>query len=73
MKTFADVIEAFGVKAMCEILGLPDTHIRAMKARDSIPVRYWSTLIERGAKYGVPLDFKKLDRIRESRFERVAS
>jgi len=39
--THAAIIEAIGVAPLAEALDIPASHIRTMKARNSIPVRHW--------------------------------
>lgn len=42
MDSFAQIIDAFGGPgAFAEAIGIPDSHARAMKTRNSIPDGYW--------------------------------
>jgi hypothetical protein len=45
MDTFSDIIDAFGIKRLAELLGTSESHVRTMKARDSIPPEYWPAII----------------------------
>jgi hypothetical protein len=44
--THASIIEAIGISPLAEALGLPESHIRTMKSRNSIPPRYWFKTVE---------------------------
>ncbi|PZR88383.1 MAG: hypothetical protein DI537_23890 [Stutzerimonas stutzeri] len=69
MDSFSSVIDAFGVKAVAEVLGLKDSHVRVMKARGSIPAEYWGLLIEAAPERGVDgLDFALFRRLRTEKF-----
>jgi hypothetical protein len=47
MNSFAEIIDAFGgASPFGEAVGIPDSHARAMKARNSIPDGYWSRAVE---------------------------
>ena len=73
MRTFSEIIDAFGVPVVAEVLSLPESHVRTMKARDSIAPEYWEALIEAAPKHGVRgLDYKRLHKIRAERFPRSA-
>lgn len=42
MDSFSDVIDAFGgPTGFADAIGVPDSHARTMKARDSIPPAHW--------------------------------
>lgn len=74
MKSFADIIEAFGSGVVAEILGLQDSHVRTMKARDSIPPEHWGRLVEEAPLRGVAgVDWKMLSDLRAKRFSREAT
>lgn len=71
MNTFSDIIDAFGIAVVAEILGIEESHVRVMKARDSIPPEYWGVLIEQAVKRGIKgLDYRRLRRLRAVRFDR---
>jgi hypothetical protein len=73
MRTFAEVIDAFGVAVVAKMLDLEESHVRTMKARNSIPPEYWGQLIEEAPKHGiVGLDYRKFRRLRQSRFVQEA-
>lgn len=47
MNSFAEIIDAFGgTSSFGEAVGIPDSHARAMKARNSIPDGYWMRVVE---------------------------
>lgn len=47
MQTFASIIDAFGGPVpFSQAVGVPDSHARTMKARDSIPIEYWQATID---------------------------
>ena len=50
--SFKSVIDEIGIAALSSLLGVPDSHVRTMKARDSIPPRYWSQIAEEGRRRG---------------------
>lgn len=69
MKSFASVIDAFGVKVLAELIGVKESHVRVMKARGSIPAEYWGVLIEAAPARGIAgLDFALLRRLRSEKF-----
>lgn len=46
MHTFASVIDDLGGPSIFGVgIGVPDSHARAMKARGSIPSRYWPSVV----------------------------
>jgi hypothetical protein len=46
MDSFKAIIDAYSVAKLSEVLGLPESHVRTMRARDSIPAAYWPILVE---------------------------
>lgn len=47
MNSFVEIIDAFGGAALFgDAIGIPDSHARAMKARNSIPDGYWLKTVE---------------------------
>jgi hypothetical protein len=69
MNTFADVIDAFGVPVVAKTLRLDESHVRTMKARNSIPPEYWGLLLELAEGRGIEgLDYRKFRRLRKARF-----
>lgn len=47
MRTFSAIIEAFGGPSeFGSAIGIPDSHARTMKARDSIPAKRWTAVAE---------------------------
>lgn len=84
MKTFAAIIDAFGVPdgppagkgvaIIAKALRLDESHVRTMKARNSIPPEYWGALIELADDLGIEgLDYKKFRQLREARFSEQAA
>lgn len=67
----ASVIDAFE-GAFGESIGIPDSHARAMRTRDSIPCRYWSAVVAEAEKRGIQgITFEVLARIAKARLEAV--
>lgn len=62
MDSFSSVIDAFGGAAKFgEAIGIPDSHARTMKARDSIPADRWSKVVAAACDRGVSgVTFEKL-------------
>lgn len=62
MNTFSQLIdECGGAPIVSGALGIPDSHVRTMKARNSIPVEYWERVIDLAAAQGVEgVTFKRL-------------
>lgn len=74
-RTFSDIIELFGVGAFAAAIGKPESHVRAMKARDSVPPDYWPQLIEAAPRHGVSPapTYPELVALRNERAARKAS
>lgn len=54
MAGFRAIIDAFGgPAAFAKELGIPASHARAMKTRNSIAPAYWSTLIVKARTRGI--------------------
>jgi hypothetical protein len=55
MKSFAEVIDRIGIGPTAEAIGLKDSHVRTLKARDSIPPAYFEALVasEAGKRLGL--------------------
>jgi hypothetical protein len=46
MDSFSDLIDKLGgAAAVAVVLGIPESHARTMKARDSIPVERWERVV----------------------------
>lgn len=45
MESFRAIIKAIGVSETATLLGISESHVRVMIARDSIPPQYWPALI----------------------------
>jgi len=71
MRTFNELIDAFGVPTLVKLLRIPDTHVRTLKARDSVPTEYWPKLIEAAPKHDIQgIDYPALLRMRDRRLKR---
>ena len=67
--SFNDIIDAFGVDALAAIIGKDESHVRTMKARDSIAPEYWPALIEAAPRTKAKgLDYRTLHALRQRRF-----
>lgn len=54
MDSFASVIDAFGGPAKFgAAIGVPDSHARTMRARDSIPSYRWARVVSAAEEMGV--------------------
>lgn len=76
MNSFAEIIDKFTVPVLAQILGVDESHVRVMKARNSVPPEYWGVLIEAGPGHGLPpMTHAQLRQLRTLRFqpERQAS
>lgn len=69
MRSFSEIIDKFGAAVLARILKVDESHVRTMKARDSIPPEYWGPVVDNAPEYGIEgLDHHKLRRLRKSRF-----
>jgi hypothetical protein len=71
--SYSNVIEAFGGPAAYGgAIGIPDSHARAMKTRDSIPPAYWrrTAAAAAGRKSLAWITFEKLAAIAAAAAER---
>jgi hypothetical protein len=58
-ETHTAIIDCIGVSNLCSGLGVPESHIRVMKVRNSIPVAYWPRVVEIAAStqvHGISLE-----------------
>lgn len=68
-ETFSQVVDAFGIGALAQLLGVEESHIRTMKARNSIPPEYWGVIIEAAPSREIEgLTFAALREMRTARF-----
>ena len=67
MMTFSKLIEEVTVPALATLLGVDESHVRTMKARESIPPEYWGLIIE-SAPQQLDLTYSKLRAMRRERF-----
>lgn len=70
MNSFSDVIDALGVATASEILGIPENHVRTLKARNSIPAGYFKRLVDSPAGQNVGLSFDLLFRLHDEAIDR---
>lgn len=68
MTSFRSIIDEFGVQDLAQAFGVPDSHIRTMKARNSIPVEYWSFLVSLDRDGRARLTHEDLCAARAARF-----
>jgi hypothetical protein len=75
VKPFAAIIDAFGgAVPFSKALGIPDTHARTMKARDSIPSERWNSVVAAAASLEIPgITLKLLADLEEARAVRASS
>lgn len=66
IKDFAAVIDAFGgPQAFGEAIGVPPSHARTMKARNSIPADHWPNVVDAAAsRHLAGVSFELLGRLR---------
>jgi hypothetical protein len=66
---FSEIIDAFGVSAVAEVINKDESHVRTMKARDSIPPEYWGLLVEAAPSKGIEgLNYDVFVGLRSKRF-----
>jgi hypothetical protein len=71
MDSFSDIIDAFQ-GTFGEAIGVPDSHARAMKARDSIPDGYWSrTVVAAAAKRIEGITLELLAKLAAAKLEKA--
>lgn len=78
MNTFAAVIDAFGGPGpFGSAIGIPDSHARTMKARDSIPAGRWVEVVDAATRLqvvGVTIErLAQIEAARQRKPEPVAS
>jgi hypothetical protein len=67
MGSFKDIIDAIGAQRLAEAFKVTESHVRVMRARNSIPPLYWPDLIALAPHDGEhPLTFDDLKRFREA-------
>lgn len=65
MDSFRSIIDALGTGTISNAIGVPESHVRTMRARDSIPLVYWFDLVEKYPQ----ITIEKLRGLRAGRFE----
>lgn len=71
MKDFSSIIDKIGVATLAKILSVDESHVRTMKARDSIPPEYWGQVLEIAPKYELRgLSYAALRKLRTARFNK---
>jgi hypothetical protein len=72
--TFKDVIDEIGIEPLAKILSIPGSHVRTMKARDSIPPKYWQAIAAEGDRRGSVFGaYDALVRMHSARFAERAN
>lgn len=67
MNSFSDVIDALGIANAAVVLGIPESHVRTLKARDSIPANYFKRIVDSEAGKANEVSFELLYRLLEER------
>jgi hypothetical protein len=69
--TFQTIIDKFGVQPLAKVLSVDESHVRTMKARDSIPPEYWGRIVDAAQSLGIEgVTHESLLTTRLSRFAR---
>lgn len=68
--SFVEIIDRIGFDTLAELLDTEESHIRTMKARDSIPPEYWGVVAEHAEAHGLAVDWSHLKALRHQRFSR---
>lgn len=72
--TFKEIIDKIGVAPLAELLSVEESHVRTMKARDSIPPEYWGVIIDETSRREIPgISFEVLRQMRANRFAQTAT
>ncbi len=71
MKRFSDIVDDLGGAApFAALLGIPESHARTIKARDSIPPEHWPRVVEAARERGIDgVTFEALSEMRSARFK----
>lgn len=70
MYSFRAIIDAYGQGRLAQAIGVTESHLRTMRARDSIPSEYWSDLIANAPNTLQGLTFDVLRGLRRQRFKK---
>jgi hypothetical protein len=71
MRSFSALIDALGIARVAVVLGIDESHVRTIKARDSLPPEYWGPIIEEARRQRVAgVTWKTLKTLRGARFAR---
>ena len=69
MHSFSALIEALGISRLAALFGIPESHLRVIKARDSLPPEYWQLAIEEARRQRLAgVTWKSLAALRDRRF-----
>ncbi len=73
--TFEQIIaDLGGARGLALAIGVPESHARTMKARKSIPLKYWRALIAAADNAGIrDLDYAALIAMTDQRSKRRAA
>lgn len=67
--TFREIIDQIGVPVLAQALSLDESHLRTMKARDSIPPEYWGVVVDEAGRREIHgVNFESLRQLRHDRF-----
>lgn len=57
----SQIIDAWpSIRKLAEDVGATDNHIRAMRRRESIPVKFWPSLLKSAPNHGIDLSYESL-------------
>ena len=71
MESFQEIIDAVGVGALARAFGVEESHIRTMKARNSIPPEYWGDVVTAARAAALAnISLEALRKMRSARFGR---
>lgn len=69
MDSFQKIIDAFGTDRLAEAAGVTESHVRVMRARDSIPPLYWPDIVAKAPDHlKGKVTFDLLKTLRAGRF-----
>jgi hypothetical protein len=71
-ESFSEIIDAIGIGTLATVFGVPESHVRTMKVRKSIPFDRWPELVKAARDRGFDLDEGTLRGLRARRFEVAA-
>ena len=60
LKTFSDVITAFGISQLADDIGAGYEQVRKEKNRNSLPAKYWKDVLAAAKRRGIKLTAEDL-------------